>query len=141
MAPVAPGAAPVAPYAPVSPYAPDLGPQIIKGLQLQLTAGGGDMKLTLTPEHLGEVTIQVKVTDRHVTATLASETPEVRQWMAAHQDDLRRGLTGLGLTLDEVIVKDDERRQEQRQAPQDRPRRPRRDVETADTEGTFEVVV
>jgi flagellar hook-length control protein FliK len=108
---------------------------------MQMNAGGGEMKLTLTPEHLGEVTIQVKVTERHVTATLASDTPEVRQWMTAHQDDLRRGLTGLGLTLDEVVVKDDGRREEQRQPTHDRPRRPRRNAESMDSEKAFEVLV
>ena len=121
------------------PSAPDLGPQIIKGLQLQLTAGGGDMKLTLTPEHLGEVTIQVKVSGEHVTATLASEKPEVRQWIANHQDDLRRGLTGLGLTLDEVVVKDEVRKDEQRQPAHDRPRRQPRERDA--DEKAFEVVV
>jgi flagellar hook-length control protein FliK len=109
---------------------------------MQVNAGGGELKLTLTPEHLGEVTIQVKVTDQHVTATLASDTPEVRQWMTAHQDDLKRGLTGLGLTLDEVVVKDDGKREESRQqAPEDRQRPPRRAPEPAESDKVFEVVV
>jgi len=94
-----------------------VGPQIVKGLQLQVTAGGGDMRLTLTPEHLGTVSIEVRVENDRVKATLMADTPAVRQWIATHQDDLRQRLEAAGLTLEDLVVKEDA--SQSRQEPQD----------------------
>jgi flagellar hook-length control protein FliK len=127
------------------PFAPSnlstVAPQIVKGLQLQVTAGGGDMRLTLTPEHLGTVSIEVRVEHDRVKATLMADTAAVRQWMATHQDDLRQSLSAAGLTLDDLVVKEDasrsqQERQDERPAPQKR-RTPR----VGSEEPAFEVVV
>ena len=117
-----------------------VGPQIVKGLQMQVTAGGGDMRLTLSPEHLGTVSIDVRVVHDRVTATLIADSPAVRQWISTHQDDLRQRLDAAGLTLDDLVVKEDGRREEQepqgeRQTPQKR-QTPR----GAGTPPVFEVV-
>jgi flagellar hook-length control protein FliK len=118
-----------------------VGPQIVKGLQLQVTAGGGDMRLTLTPEHLGTVSIEVGVVHDRVKATLMADTPAVRQWIATHQEDLRQRLEAAGLTLEDLVVKEDagqsrQERQDERQAPQKR-RAPSIDGD----QQAFEVVV
>jgi flagellar hook-length control protein FliK len=117
-----------------------VGPQIVKGLQMQVTAGGGDMRLTLSPEHLGTVSIDVRVVHDRVTATLMADSPAVRQWISTHQDDLRQRLDAAGLKLDDLVVKEDGRREGQepqgeRQAPEKR-RTPR----GAGTQPVFEVV-
>jgi len=118
----------------------NVGPQLVRGLQLQAHAGGGDMKMTLTPEHLGEVTIEVQVRHDRVSATLTAGTPEVRQWIAAHQADLKNSLASVGLSLDDLVVKDEggggrqDARDDGRQ-PQSRRREPEQD------ETQFEVLV
>jgi flagellar hook-length control protein FliK len=138
------GAAMATPALPPSFASSDLssvGTQIVKGLQLQVTAGGGDMRLTLTPEHLGTVSIEVRVEHDRVKATLMADTPAVRQWIATHQDDLRQSLTAAGLTLDDLVVKEDGR-QSQQEAQDDRPATPqKRRSSRPDSEQLFEVVV
>jgi flagellar hook-length control protein FliK len=116
-----------------------VGPQAVRGLQLQVAAGGGDMTLTLTPEHLGTVTIEVKVDQQRVVATLTSDTPAVRGWMAAHEQDLKSGLADLGLTLDELVVREDDSRQDQ-QREQGAPER-RRKPKDEESAVAFEVLV
>ena len=118
----------------------NVGPQLVRGLQLQAHAGGGDMKMTLTPEHLGEVTLEVQVRHDRVSATLTAETPEVRQWIAAHQDDLKNSLAGIGLSLDELVVKDEGGGGRQ-DAPGDKPQsQPRRQPAPEHDEPQFEVL-
>lgn len=121
-----------------SPVLQTVGPQVVRGLQLRVAAGGGDMTLTLKPEHLGTVTIEVKVDQQRVVATLTSDTPAVRGWMAAHEQSLKSSLAELGLSLDELVVREDDHREQQQreQAPQERRRK-----QQTETERAFEVVV
>jgi len=49
----------------------------------------------------------------------------VRHWIATHQDDLRQSLSAAGLTLDDLVVKEDasrsqQERQDEHPAPQKR---------------------
>jgi hypothetical protein len=113
-------------------------PQIVRSLQMQVTAGGGDMTLTLTPEHLGTVTIDLRVDQQKVSATLGADTPAVRAWIAAHQPELEAGLRDLGLQLDEFVVRDDDPR-ERRQPDGRGDRQPRKRVKRDDA--IFEVRV
>jgi flagellar hook-length control protein FliK len=115
-----------------------VGPQVVRGLQVQIAAGGGDMTLTLNPEHLGTVTIEVKVDQQRVVATLTSDTPAVRGWMAAHEQDLKSGLADVGLSLDELVVREDDRRQGD---PREQAQPERRRKAKADEDATFEVLV
>jgi flagellar hook-length control protein FliK len=115
-------------------------PQLVKALQLQVKAGGGDMRLTLTPEHLGTVTIEVHVDRERVTATLTSDTAAVRQWMAVHHDELRQSLAAAGLTLDEFVVREDGERERHDQQQQPR-RQPRTRQFQSDEQPVFEVIV
>jgi len=123
-------ALPLAQALPPSFFTPELGtvvPQIVRSLQMQVTAGGGDMKLTLTPEHLGTVTIELRVEQQRVTATLGADTPAVRGWIAAHEQDLKAGLADLGLQLDELVVRDDDTRErEEHDGGRPAPKRGRR---------------
>jgi flagellar hook-length control protein FliK len=102
-------------------------PQIVRSLHMQVTTGGGDMRLTLTPEHLGTVTIELRVEHQRVAATLGADTPAVRVWIAAHEQDLKAGLADLGLLLDEFVVRDDDPRdrRDPNASQQARPRRKR----------------
>jgi flagellar hook-length control protein FliK len=135
-------AAPALPTAVTQSDLANVGPQLVRGLQLQATAGGGDMKMTLTPDHLGSITIEVQVRHDRVSATLTAETPEVRQWIAAHQADLKNSLASVGLSLEDLVVKDEggggrqDARDDEQQPPSGRrPRAPDQD------EAQFEVLV
>ncbi len=136
----APPAAPALPPSFTSANLSSVGPQIVKGLQLQVTAGGGDMRLTLTPEHLGTVSIEIRVEHDRVRATLTADTPAVRQWIATHQEDLRQRLDAAGLTLDDLVVREDAS-QEKQSAEREREAPPKRRAPRSDSEPAFEVVV
>jgi flagellar hook-length control protein FliK len=130
-------AAPLGGAAATPSYVPaTVGPQIVRAVHLQVAQGGGEMTLTLRPEHLGTVTLEVKVDQQRVLATLTAETPAVRGWVAAHAQDLRSGLAELGLQLDELVVRDEDA---PRDHPRERPTPERRRRPDADEDGEFEV--
>jgi flagellar hook-length control protein FliK len=116
--------------------------QIVRGLQLQMRNGTGEAVIRLHPEHLGEIVVEMKVERDGVVATLKSDTPAVRAWMAAHRDDLEAGLADSGLRLDDLRVSDREAGRDRRERQQDdeAPRRRARRA-TTDTGARFEVVV
>jgi flagellar hook-length control protein FliK len=109
---------------------------------MQVNAGGGEVRLTLTPEHLGTVNVDVRVSQDRVTATLTADTPQVRQWIAAHQDDLKNSLASAGLSLDELVVKDESGGGRQ-EPPADEQQHPARRQTPAHDDGDtqFEVIV
>ena len=92
---------------------------IVRVVKLQATAGGGEIQLRLRPEHLGELSVSVKVESGVVSAVLRSDSPEVRAWIQQHQQDLRSGLKEQGLLLDQLTVDPEGRREQQRQAQPD----------------------
>jgi flagellar hook-length control protein FliK len=104
-------------YVPSTPL--QLGPfeegphqQIVRAARLQWNAGVGEARLRLHPEHLGEVTIALRVEQGNVTATLAAANQTVAEWMRSHRAELQSSLVEQGLTLAslEVVVDPDERR-------------------------------
>ena len=119
--------------APTTPPGADLGPQLVKAITLQWQEGGGDARLRLHPEHLGEVLVSLQVRHGAVTAVLQSGSDAVRGWIRAHQQDLKNALSEQGLTLAELIVDDDEHSKgrpdrEPEPPPRRRPRRPASDI-------------
>jgi len=116
-----------------------VGPQVIRTLHMQVRDGGGQVRLTLSPEHLGTVTVDLRVDGRQVTAVLGAETAAVRGWLTAHEQDLRTGLSELGLTLEELVIRDEDTQRERQQArDHERPRPPKR---RAGAEPVFEIRV
>jgi hypothetical protein len=111
--------------------------QVVRAISLAWHDNVGEAKVRLTPEHLGEVTVSLKVERGGVTALLQADTPAAREWIQAHEQDLRRGLEAQGLRLDALVVTPDgssERRQDQ-------PRRPQRRVRQAADAPRFEIEV
>jgi flagellar hook-length control protein FliK len=109
---------------------------------MQWRDGGGEARLTLRPEYLGEVTIALRVEDGGVTAHVSATAPEVRAWVSEHQALLRETLSGQGLQLNRLLVtpKADEAQadaEKRRQQPQVAPPMPHRRRESA----VFEIVV
>lgn len=103
---IAPAGNEVRAAAPQESREPELPEQIVQSLRLQATAGGGEARVQLRPEYLGELTIRVVVEGGAVTARLEAEVPAVREWIERHEVSLRQALGEHGLTLDELSVSD-----------------------------------
>lgn len=84
----------------------ELPDQIVQSLRLQITSGGGEARVHLRPEYLGELTVRVLVEDGVVSARLEAERPAVRDWIERHEVSLRQALGEHGLTLDTLNVSD-----------------------------------
>jgi len=124
--------------APGGTLAPGLGRQVsdqlIQSLRMQFRNGIGEAVLHLRPEHLGPVTVSLRVEAGQVSATVQAELPAVRQWLESQEAALREGLAQQGLDLGRLVVTPDGR-QAGKGTPEDgrppRPRHPRRDREAA----------
>ncbi len=131
------------------PVEQDLQHQIVQSLWLHGREGGGEARVRLKPEYLGELSVRVSVQQGVVTARLEAETPAVREWIERHEASLRQALGDYGLTLESLTVeeparderpgrRDGEDRREHEQ-PEHQPRRPRR--RPGEDEPRFEVLV
>jgi flagellar hook-length control protein FliK len=121
----------------------DVTAQIVQSMRLQFRDGIGEAVLTLKPEHLGTVSISLRVENGGLKASVQAEMPEVRQWLQSQQDSLRSALSEHGLRLDRFDVEPDGRRQSSSSDTRDeeptRKRQPRRSAQV--DEPVFEVVV
>jgi flagellar hook-length control protein FliK len=133
----------VTPGMPAMPSERDVTAQIVQSMRLQFRDGIGEAVLTLKPEHLGTVSISLRVENGGLKASVQAEMPEVRQWLQSQQDSLRSALSEHGLRLDRFDVEPDGRRQSSSSDTRDeeptRKRQPRRSAQV--DEPVFEVVV
>lgn len=131
------------------PVEQDLQHQIVQSLWLHGREGGGEARVRLKPEYLGELSVRVSVQQGMVTARLEAETPAVREWIERHEASLRQALGDYGLKLESLTVeeparderpgrRDGEDRREHEQS-EHRSRRPRR--RAGEDEPRFEVLV
>jgi len=81
-----------------------LGAQIVQSLRMQWAQGGGEATIELNPNFLGRVQVSVRVDHGVVSASVQSDTPVVREWVAAHHDELTQTLAQQGLRLDKLEV-------------------------------------
>lgn len=103
---------------------PPIGSQIVKGVSLAWRDGVGEAKIRLTPEHLGEVVVALKVERGQVVAQFRTESATAQTWIESHQQDLRQALAGQGLQLDRLVVTADGQRQHARDESGARQRQP-----------------
>lgn len=132
--------------APPRPAPADIGPpagapheQIVRAIRLQWIQGIGEAHLRLSPAHLGEVTIRLRVEHGIVTASLRGESAAAIERIRAHEADLRAALKEQGLTLDglELAIDPDARRRGRHPAKRVFEPAPRRRANA--TGSTFEV--
>jgi flagellar hook-length control protein FliK len=103
--------------------------QIVRAVRLQWRDGVGEARLTLQPEHLGQVVISLRVEQGAVSAVLRAENAAAADWIRLHQTDLKASLAQQGLGLDSLEVTvdpDDRRRQPAHERQADFVPRPRR---------------
>ena len=100
--------------------------RLVESVRVQWRQGVPEATVKLNPEHLGEVTISVRVERGHVAAVVHAETAAVQQWLEAHEDKVRNGLADQGLTLERFVVQRDrqQQRRDGRQSPPARYRTP-----------------
>ena len=115
--------------------------QIVQSMRMQFRDGIGEAVLKLNPEHLGSVSISLRVENGGLKANVQADLPAVRQWLESQQDTLRSALAEHGLRLDRFDVEPDAQRQQadddgRRQQSRKRQSQ-KREVETP----VFEVVV
>ena len=130
-------AAPVAPPA-ETPEAENLG-RLVQAMRVNARQGGWEATVRLKPEHLGDVTIALRMERNVVTAVVNAEAAGVRQWLESQEQAVRSGMADHGLHLERFVVQRDGQRKDahpQEQEPQRR--QPRRPSPTAER---FEIVV
>jgi flagellar hook-length control protein FliK len=127
--------------APGSPLPAETTSSIIQSLRMQYQAGGGDAIVHIKPEHLGPVSVSLRVENGVVSAVVTAENPAVAEWLKANEHMLRDGLSSSGLHLERFAVRrdghpaEDGRKGYQPPEPKDRRRR------ALPSESTFEVTV
>jgi flagellar hook-length control protein FliK len=123
-----------------------LGSQIVQSMRMQWAQGGGEATIELNPNFLGRVQVSVRVDRGVVSASVRADTTVVREWVAAHRDELSQTLAQQGLRLDKLEIAQAPKEQSARDGAHD-PRhtdreasRHRRDDGTLDAD-TFDVQV
>jgi flagellar hook-length control protein FliK len=84
--------------------------RLVQSLRVQARDGVSEATVRLNPEHLGEVTIAVRIERGTVTAVVRAESGDVRQWLRGQEDSIRAALAHEGMHLDELVVEQDARR-------------------------------
>ncbi len=98
---------------------------LVQAMRVTAKAGGWEATVRLKPEHMGEVTIALRVDGKNVSAVVQAESAGVRQWLMSQEDAVRSGMSEHGLQLDRFTVsRDGQRREAEEQQPQQQqPRR------------------
>jgi flagellar hook-length control protein FliK len=131
---------PPAPPAATVPGPENVG-RLIESMRVQMRQGVQEATVRLNPEHLGEVTISVRVERGAVSAVVNAETPAVQQWLESQEDKLRSGLSDQGLHLAKFIVQRDGSQQHREQPQQPKQPAPRDRQHHDGTPIRFEVLV
>ncbi|MGZ3721479.1 MAG: flagellar hook-length control protein FliK [Bdellovibrionales bacterium] len=79
-------------------------PELVQQAQLMVRDGGGDMKVTLHPDGMGEVALRVSVTDGKVNVQMITESDEAKRMIERSIGDLKTGLGNNHLQVDSIKV-------------------------------------
>ncbi len=95
--------APAAPQR-LTPVAVEVQEKVQAGIKVSVEQGGGEVKMKLNPESLGEVRIKLSVATGVVKAEIIVENPEVKRILESDTSFLRDTLGSHGLTLEKCVV-------------------------------------
>lgn len=137
-APVAPAAS--VPTAPTETPGPDNVGRLVQAMRVMARPGAWEANVRLNPEHLGEVTIAVRVERNTVSAVVNAESAGVCEWLEGQEQTMREGMAEHGLELDRFVVQRDGRRREAPEQEQPQGRHAPRGRQPAPSE-RFEIVV
>ena len=79
-------------------------PELIQNARIMVRDGGGEMKVTLTPEGLGEVAMKVSVDNGRVNVQMITESDEAKKMIEKGLVDLKSSLHANNLNLDSIKV-------------------------------------
>lgn len=101
--------------------------QIVQSMRMQWQQGGGEATIELNPNYLGKVQVSIRVEHGSVSASVQAETPVVREWIAAHREELTHTLAQQGMRLDKLDIAEATKEQPARDNTRD-PRQPQREA-------------
>jgi flagellar hook-length control protein FliK len=133
----------VAVIAPVAPAAPPAEPtsesfeRLVQSIRIQVRQGISEATIRLQPEHLGAVTILIKLDRGAVSAVINAEAGDVCEWLRGQEDAIRRSLSEQGMQLERFLVQRDGSRERRERPPQPEKAPPPR--EPGDDTPRFEV--
>jgi flagellar hook-length control protein FliK len=113
--------------------------QIVASMRVMTRETVSQATIHLRPEHFGQVSINIRVDGKLVSAVIQTESAQVREWLQAHEAALRSGLAEQGLQLDRLYVSRDPRQDRRDGHPQQQERRRQRPRD--EQQGTFEIAV
>lgn len=87
-----------------APLADEVQEKVQAGIKVSLEQGGGEVKMKLNPESLGEVRIKLNVASGVVRAEITVENLEVKRIIESDSGFLKDSLGAHGLTLDKCVV-------------------------------------
>jgi flagellar hook-length control protein FliK len=122
-----------------TPGADNVG-RLVQAMRVIARPGAWEANVRLNPEHLGDVSIAVRVERNAVTAVVNAESAGVCEWLESQEQAVRNGMAEHGLQLDRFVVQRDGQRREAPEQEQQQGRRARRGRQAATTE-RFEIVV
>jgi flagellar hook-length control protein FliK len=121
--------------------AADTTDRLVQSLRMQFQRGGGDAVVHIRPEHLGPLTVSVRVENGVVSARVHADNPLVVEWLQSNEQTLREGLRSSGLHLDRLVIHRDD--DPSARTPQREDARGRRDQRRRQdsAQSTFEITV
>ena len=78
--------------------------EVADSVGIQAKAGGGEMKLVIHPENMGELKLKVGAKDGKVEVAVTADNNDVAKTLRASQSDLREALSDQHLTLSKFEV-------------------------------------
>jgi flagellar hook-length control protein FliK len=79
-------------------------PELVDKAQIMLHDGGGEMKVTMSPDGLGEVAMRVSVHDGKVQVQMITESDEAKRMIERHVGELKGQLTQNNLHIDSIKI-------------------------------------
>ena len=78
--------------------------KIMNQAQIMIKDGGGEMKVRLSPEGMGEVQLKVILQDGKVSLQMATESKEAKSLLESSLGDLKKSLASHSISLDNIKV-------------------------------------
>jgi flagellar hook-length control protein FliK len=77
---------------------------IVNQAQMLAQKGGGEIRMTLKPDHLGEIQLKVAMEGNRVNVQMTTERGEVKKLIEQGVHELRHGLASHNLSMDKLDV-------------------------------------
>lgn len=103
-APLTAARVPTMQQVPVDQFVQEMNKFVFRSFQITQLNGVSEAKISLVPEHLGQVDIKLTMHNGHLTATLVAETMMGREVLEQQLGQLRAVLQGQGIQVEKLEV-------------------------------------